>query len=150
MSNLTVYQKVTYSYKSSGCGSVGRTVASDTRGPQFESSHWQLYWKDEKLTYSFEMTLQNKVAERLPCHWNDVQKVDSLTSQGTSLAVTLLMKSLLKVSVGREPWSSGYGWRLMFERSWVRILAPYTGWTFGHFFTFICCKIVMFDWKDQK
>ena len=25
----------------SGCGSVGRVVASDTRGPQFESSHWQ-------------------------------------------------------------------------------------------------------------
>ena len=23
----------------SGCGSVGRAVASDTRGPQFESSH---------------------------------------------------------------------------------------------------------------
>ena len=22
---------------------------------------------------------------------------------------------------GREPWSSGYGWRLMFERSWVQI-----------------------------
>ena len=25
----------------SGCGSVGRAVASDTRGPRFESSHWQ-------------------------------------------------------------------------------------------------------------
>ena len=25
----------------SGCGSVGRAVASDTRGPQFEPSHWQ-------------------------------------------------------------------------------------------------------------
>ena len=25
--------------KGSGCGSVGRAVASDTRGPQFESSH---------------------------------------------------------------------------------------------------------------
>ena len=25
----------------SGCGAVGRAVASDTRGPQFESSHWQ-------------------------------------------------------------------------------------------------------------
>ena len=25
----------------SGCGSVGRAVASDTRGPQFESSHRQ-------------------------------------------------------------------------------------------------------------
>ena len=41
----------------SGCGSVGRAVASDTRGPPFECSHeqnlyWtfyccQLYWKDE-------------------------------------------------------------------------------------------------------
>ena len=44
----------------SGCGSVGRAVASDTRGPWLESSHWQkfiyilnicllstVYWKDE-------------------------------------------------------------------------------------------------------
>ena len=37
--------------------------------------------------------------------------------------------------LGREPWSSGYGRRLMFQRSWVQTLAPYTGWTF---FTFIC------------
>ena len=37
----------------------------------------------------------------------------------------------------REPLSSGYGRRLMFQRSWVWIPAPYTGWTF---FTFICCK----------
>ena len=29
-------------YKScSGCGSVGRAVAFDTRSPQFDSSHWQ-------------------------------------------------------------------------------------------------------------
>ena len=27
----------------SGCGSVGRAVASDTRGPRFESSHWQKF-----------------------------------------------------------------------------------------------------------
>ena len=27
--------------RGSGCGSVGRVVASDTRGPRFESSHWQ-------------------------------------------------------------------------------------------------------------
>ena len=38
---------------------------------------------------------------------------------------------------GREPWSSGYGRRLMFQRLWVQIPALYTGWTF---FTFICCK----------
>ena len=35
--------------------------------------------------------------------------------------------------------SSGYGRRLMFERSWVRILAQYTGWTL-HFIILICCK----------
>ena len=44
----------------SGCGSVGGEVASNTKGPRFESSHWQkfiyllnicllstVYWKDE-------------------------------------------------------------------------------------------------------
>ena len=40
----------------SGCGSVGRVVASDSRDPPFESSHpqifilninCQLYWKEE-------------------------------------------------------------------------------------------------------
>ena len=25
----------------SGCGSVGRAAASNSRGPQFKSSHWQ-------------------------------------------------------------------------------------------------------------
>ena len=43
-------------YMGSGCDSVGRAVASDSRGPRFESSHRQkfifivfckLYWKDE-------------------------------------------------------------------------------------------------------
>ena len=34
--------------------------------------------------------------------------------------------------LGREPWSSGYGRRLTFQRSWVRIPALHTGWTFFH------------------
>ena len=37
----------------------------------------------------------------------------------------------------QELWSSGYGWRLMFQRSWVWIPAPYPGWTIFHIF---CCK----------
>ena len=41
--------------------------------------------------------------------------------------------------LGREPWSSGYERRLTFQRSWVRIPARYTGWTWN-FFTLICCK----------
>ena len=40
----------------------------------------------------------------------------------------------------REPWSSGYGRRLMSWRSWVWIPAPYTGWTFS---TLTCYKIVL-------
>ena len=36
-------KNVNYADKGSGCGAVGRAVASDTRDPQFESSHWQLY-----------------------------------------------------------------------------------------------------------
>ena len=28
----------------SGCGSVGRVVTSDARGPLFDSSHWQLLY----------------------------------------------------------------------------------------------------------
>ena len=41
--------------------------------------------------------------------------------------------------IGREPWYSGYGRRLTFQRSWARIPAPDTGWTLK-FFTLICCK----------
>ena len=52
-----IFMVVKISQKGSGCGSVGRVVASDTRGPQFESSHRQnllnicllstVYWKDK-------------------------------------------------------------------------------------------------------
>ena len=48
---------------------------------------------------------------------------------------------------GFEPWSSGYGKRLLFQSSWFRIQAPYTGWTF---FTFICCKNCNLCLKRRK
>ena len=52
------------------------------------------------------------------------------------------------LSYGREHWSIGYGRRLIVWRPWVRIPAPYTGWTF---FTLICCKIaLMLVWKRLK
>ena len=45
------------------CGSVGRVVTFDTRGPQFESSHWQNFiyqnmiycWKDNNKEKEAEM-----------------------------------------------------------------------------------------------
>ena len=48
---------------------------------------------------------------------------------------------------GREPWSSGYEWQLMLERSWVQIPAPYTGWTF---FTLFFLKICIVCFKRPK
>ena len=48
---------------------------------------------------------------------------------------------------GREPWSSGNGRRLMFERSWVRIPAPFTWWTF---FTFIWCTNCIVSLKKTE
>ena len=48
-----------------------------------------------------------------------------------------------------KPWSSGKGKRLTFQRSWVRIPAPYTGWTFfPHIF--VVKIVMMFVWKDRK
>ena len=51
--------------------------------------------------------------------------------------------------IGREPWSSGYGRRLTFLRSWVRIPAPDAGWTW-HFFTLNCCKTCIVCLKRPK
>ena len=60
------------------------------------------------------------------------------------LSIILCWKNLYRI----EPWSSGYGRQLMFERSWVWIPVMYTGWAW-HFFTLISCKncIVWKDWK---
>ena len=34
----------------SGYGSVGRAVDSDTQGPRFESSHWQIFKPEHLFT----------------------------------------------------------------------------------------------------
>ena len=65
-----------------------------------------------------------------------------------SFTLGCLLVSLLLP--GQEPWFSGYEWRLMFQRLWVWILAPYTGWIFGHFFTCICCKNCIVCLKRPK
>ena len=40
-----------------------------------------------------------------------------------------LQEMLIKMSNSREPWSSGYGSRLMFKRLWVQMPAVVTWWT---------------------
>ena len=40
---LKFWNNATNREQGSGCGSVGRAVASNTRGPRFESSHRQIF-----------------------------------------------------------------------------------------------------------
>ena len=47
--------------------------------------------------------------------------------------------------LGREPWSSGNGIRLMFWKSWVRIPAQYSGWRI-----FVVKIVMMFVWRDKN
>ena len=109
----------------SDCGSVGWAVASETRGPWFESSHHQnLCWLF--TVNCIEKTIiKEKEAGNCPFK-NNAEFNSSLSA---------------KSATTREPWSNGYGRRLMFRRLWVRIPAPYTGWTF---FTYKCRK----NWND--
>ena len=52
------------------------------------------------------------------------------------------------IHFGWEPWTCGYGRRLMIKRSWVRITATHTRWII---FTFICWKIVwLFEKTENK
>ena len=55
---------------------------------------------------------------------------ENVIDLATNNRIRICLKT--RVHFGREPWSSGYGWRLMFERSWVRIPALYTGRTYFH------------------
>ena len=48
---------------------------------------------------------------------------------------------------GRDPWCSGYGRILMYQRSWVQIPAQFTG---RIFFTYICYKNCNVCLKVQK
>ena len=41
--------------------------------------------------------------------------------------VKMIRRAKQDFVLGRKPWSSGYRRRLMFERLWVQIPAPYTG-----------------------
>ena len=49
----------------SGCGSVGRAVASNTRGPRFESSYWQTFILDICL-FSEKCIEKTKIKKKMP------------------------------------------------------------------------------------
>ena len=54
-----VWKTKTIIFLGSGCGSVGRAVASNTRGPRFESSHRQKFINIEHL-YTVNCVLKRR------------------------------------------------------------------------------------------
>ena len=56
---LWFYKPSNYRLSGSGCGSVGRAVASDTRGPRFESNHRQKFINIEHL-YTVNYVLKRR------------------------------------------------------------------------------------------
>ena len=63
----------------------------------------------------------------------------------SALSLFVTHSSPLSVQIISKGGSTGL--LVMFERSWVRIPAQYTGWTFLHWFV---VKIVLFVWKRPK
>ena len=76
------------------------------------------------LQFAFTFTLHER---RLKASLKTTPSSKSCQNSGSKLALDL----------GQEPWSNGYGRRLVSWRMRVRIPAPYTG---RAFFTNICCK----------
>ena len=60
-SNLVMTSTPT-SNQGSGCGSVGRAVASNTRGPKFESSHWHSFMQN--ILFTFNCIENTKIKEK--------------------------------------------------------------------------------------
>ena len=130
----------------SGCSSVGRAVASDSKGPQFETIQSIIYSEHLFPVNCIEKT---KIKIKEPGTWPIKKYFNSFSSIGTlvkslvgncnivianylsSIDWTIfcwqnyLYKRFLRQTisgVGREPSrSSGYLRRLMSERYWVRI-----------------------------
>ena len=68
-----------------------------------------------------------------------LQSKDCILKTCMSLAGSFIIGDPSK---SREPWSSGYGRRLMSQRSWVWILAPFIGRTFFHIYFYENCSDV--------
>ena len=98
--------------KGSGCGSVGRVVASDTRGPQFESSHQQKFINIEQLLYTINCVLKRrKITKKRPgmAHFFKKKFVHTWTNERTisfQKCQTMELESLNKKFVSRKRFSS--------------------------------------------
>ena len=93
-------------------------------------SRWShcFYWK--KTRYSLPLFCTICFFQIASQHYQWAVHVAELVECSLSIHdATNLNPAINSFYHGREPWSSGYGWQLMFEMLWVQIPVPYTGWT---------------------
>ena len=58
--DISFQMQKNYLYEGSGFGSVGRAVTSSTRGPQFESKHWQNFIQNLHLLLAIKKRIKKK------------------------------------------------------------------------------------------
>ena len=63
LSSFTYYKKIKEIGSGCGCASLGSVVASTTRGPRFESSHWQ------KISCTYLLLTVEKTKEKRGREW---------------------------------------------------------------------------------
>ena len=63
--------------------------------------------------------------------------------------ITTGATATLTTTLGASPWSSTYGRRLEFQRSWVRILVLFTEWKY-HFSHIFVVRIIMFFFEKTE
>ena len=95
----------------SGCGSISRAVASDTRGPRFESSHRQKKYIEHLFTENFAYL---HIFSLFSTHSNEQRKMLLLVC---SKAIEFKPVNF----DNREPWSSGY-WRRFSLPTYLSVL----------------------------
>ena len=110
---------------------------------------WTKYLRRMDVVGSCEVHEHCSINEAMsPIENSSVPTVGTMGQQWNWKIIQYFLNITLPI-MGREPWSSGYGRRRSFERMWVRILVPDTGWTW-HFFILICCKNCIVCLKRPK
>ena len=99
-----------------------------------------LYWETLGITFQIGRFKTKNIFQAMKESF--AQERDECLDRMDWRALIVIYRSFLSFKGpgrrwGRVPWSSGYGRRLMFRRSWVQIPAPVTGWTL---FRYICCN----------
>ena len=115
------------------------------------SSSWRWRWLLHIVNFSIDKNNRRKPRRRIKCSGKHIWQRTTIYSFFAPQKLTHCHRKIFVVvkywNLGREPWSSGYGSRLMFQRLWVWIPVPYSEWKF---FSHLNVVKIMCVWKDDN